>query len=30
MIEKIAFVGNGLSHIVADQEDLNEKVIDLL
>ncbi|KAM3130705.1 hypothetical protein pb186bvf_017213 [Paramecium bursaria] len=30
MIEKIAFIGNGLSHIVTDNEDLNQKVIDLL
>ena len=30
MIEKIAFLGNGLHHIVADNEDLNKKVIDLL
>ncbi|KAM3129980.1 hypothetical protein pb186bvf_017876 [Paramecium bursaria] len=30
MIEKIAFLGNGLHHIVADDEDLNQKVIDLL
>jgi len=30
LIEKVAYVGNGKFHFVADDEDLNKKVIDLL
>lgn len=30
LIEKVAHVGNGKFHFIADDEDLNKKVIDLL